>query len=324
MNSSLPNDAGLAAQFHDIPYRAAKSRSRGFSFVELLVAVAVGAIILTAAALAFHAVSSSGRVRATYQDVNIGPQANANFYAQDSSTRSAWFVPNYGMLAKAEQLRNLFLEDVQRSAGVFCLPRTDFRYIHPTTLTLSGSYASTNFDFRRLDTSEAFRQFLTSAGSASVSTFTTNAFSASGAVRGCNLSIMTVRSYNGSTLTFGPTYELDFVRVSSGQPGTFASVRRYYGTDRTAPTDFYEIFYPDHKDGTAVNSTDFYVAASFERSGRTASTTVSGNRVAEAQPFYFVWWPDPTSTELPAGNTYKAAMANETSFFMVVPMFPSL
>jgi prepilin-type N-terminal cleavage/methylation domain-containing protein len=325
MNSSRPNDAGLAAEFHDRLHRAASSRSGGFSFVELLVAIAIGAIVVGTAALAYHAVAGSARQRGIYQNIAIGPQANANFYALDSAVRSAWFAPNYGMLARSEQMRSLFLEDVQKSAGVFCLPRTGFRYTHPQTLNLTGTNNATNFDFRRMDTSEAFRQFLAAAGSApAVSTFTVNPFAASGAAKTCNLSIFTVRSYNGSTITFGPTYELDFVRVSEGQPGTFASVRRYIGADRTTPSEFYEIFYADQKDGTAVNSTDFYVAASFERSGRTATTTVAGNRIADSQPFYFVWWPDPISTKLPSGTTYQAAMADETSYFMVVPMFPSL
>jgi prepilin-type N-terminal cleavage/methylation domain-containing protein len=301
---------------------------QAFTFVELLVAIAIGALVLSAAALLLSGVSGAARSRGTYENVEIGELASANFYAQDISTRSVWFAPNFGLLARSEQMRSLFLADIQKASAVFCLPRSDLRYIHPNALNIPSTYALTNFDFRRVDTSEAFRQFMVAAGSSTASRYTSNPFGANGAARGCNLTVITVHAVTGTQIIFGPTYELDFVRVSTGTPGTFASVRRYYGNDRTVPTDMYEVFYPDHKDGTVESSAGFFVAASFERSGRTASTTIAANRVADKQPFYLVWWPDPTVTELPsasfAATNYKDAMRDSTAYFMVVPMFPSL
>jgi prepilin-type N-terminal cleavage/methylation domain-containing protein len=303
--------------------RKQRAGRQGFSFVELLVAVAIGAAVLGAAALCFHAIASSGRDRGTYENVVIGPQAAANFYSLNTDTRAVWFAPNPGLMVRSEQLRETFLNDVQKSSAVYCLPRSGLRYIHPSSFVLSGSYASTNFDFRRLDTSEAFRRFVVANGSPTASTYDDNPFS-SGAVRGRNLTIMTVRSFTGSQMDFGPTYELDFVRVTNGRAGTFASLRRYAGTNRLTTADYYEVFYPDQKNGTVENSLDFFVAASFERGGRPSGTVPASHLVASNQPFYFVWWPDPIATELPSGTNYRTAMPDRTSYFMVVPMFPSL
>lgn len=299
-----------------------RQRHHAFTFVELLVALAIGAAVLGVAALAFYSITGSGRSSTTYENVQIGVQASANFYNINSETRSVWFAPNPGLLVRSDQLRAMFLEDVQKAAAVYCLPRSGLRYIHPGTFALSGTSAVTNFDFRRLDTSEAFRQFLAGNGWGA-GTYSVNPF-ASGAVRGKNLTIMTVRSVNGSQLIMGPTYEMDFVRVTNGRAGIFASVRRYAGTNRLTTGNLYDIFYADPKGGTAMNSTNFFVAASFERTNRSAGTVPAAYRIAGAQPFYYVWWPDPLATKMPSGTNYMTAMPDRTSYFMVVPMFPQL
>ncbi len=307
-------------------------RGGGFTFVELLVAISVGAAVLAAAVLCFQAIGASRGRAGTYESVQVGSISIANFYYLNTNALTVWFAPNYGRMAQAEAIKDQFIKDSQRTMAVYCLPRVGPSSIRPSSISLSGTYAATNFDLRRLDTGEAFRQFLASTVTASGSVFTSNAFATEGAVRGQNLSVFMVSSGvsgNSAALFIDAVYELDFVRVTNSPSGTFASVRRYAGTNRVAPSDFYDIFYPDYWNGTdttLVDNSRFYVAANFERSDRSTGTTVSSNRVAVNQPFYFVWWPDPASVTLPTGSStnYKAMMRDQTSYLMVVPMFPAL
>jgi type II secretory pathway pseudopilin PulG len=303
--------------------RVASTPVEGFTFVELLVAVTLGAAVLSAAVLAFQTIGQSRSRIASYGAVGIGASAYSDFYSGSSNSVRTWFAPNYGRIANAVVLREMFLEDVQRATAVYCLPRAGRSTIRPISFALTGAYAVTNFDTRRLDTPEAFRQFLADTVPGANAIFTEDAYAAEGAVRGENLSIFVILpSDDPALLTVFSIYEVDFVR-STSPAGTYATVRRYQGATPTIPTHSYDIFYPDMADGTAVNATDFYVAASFERAGRPGTT--SPLLSADRDPFYFLWWPDPAATRLPeAGTEYLDVMAGQTSFFMVVPMFPSL
>lgn len=310
------SSAGLRRAFLPRPVGTVEA----FSFVELLVAVALGALVLAAAVLCFQAIATYRQRPAMYDQVTIGAAVMTNFYGTNTASVRTWFAPNFGRSANAESMRDSFLEDVQHAIAVYCLPRTGRSAVRPTAVSLTGTYAIGTYDARRIDNSEQFRQLLAANVSGASGVFEANAFSSSGAARGRNLSIMVIdRSDDPAQLSVRAVYEVDFVRSTGTPAGTYASVRRYRGTTLT---QYYDVFYPDLPDGTTVSASDFFVAASFERSGRT--TGDSPLRLAANQPFYFVWWPDPASSLLPVGTDFTNAMAGQTSYFLVVPMFPAL
>lgn len=305
-------------------FRSRRASAGGFTFVEMLVAAAVGALVLAAVVLAFQTIGNfNSRQSSGYQTITF-PSATviSNFYGVSTNVISTWTAPSAGYLARAEILREKFIEDTQKAVAVYCLPRVGQSSVRPQSLSATESgYAVGSFDFRRLGTSEEFRQYLASVLPSSAGTFATNAFAGNGASAGRNLSIMVLtKSASRTNLYVRSIYEVDFIRPAS-PAGVYASVRRYQGT---VCTDYYDVFYPDADNGTQVNSTNFYVAASFERSVRPVSSS-SVTNIAAAQPFYFVWWPDAAATTLPGpGVGYTNTMADQTSFFMVVPMFPAL
>lgn len=299
---------------------SSRRRQGGFTFVEILLAVSVGAAVLAAAVICFQTIGASSSRIGTYGAVTVGQPALSNFYGSTMTGTSVrtWFAPNFGRLENVESIKAKFQEDVQRAVAVFALPRSGRSSIRPTSITLSGSYDVTTFDVRRISTSEDFRTLLASAIPASSTTFTANPFASNGSARGLNLSIfILIRSNNAPNLTVHSIYEVDFVNATAAPFGVYASVRRYQGTTMT---DYYDVFYPD-----ALGATSFYTVASFERFQRpntTSALTTSG----KSQPsFYLIWWPDPAMPNLPtAGFDYLTSMKDQTSLMMVVPMFPAL
>jgi Tfp pilus assembly protein PilE len=303
-----------------------RSRAAGFTFAEMLVAVSIAAFILVAAVMAFQAVGEFQSRRSNLETITFAdPSVMTNFYGTNTTTIAAWSAPSYGYLARVEQLRDLYYEDVQKSIAVYCLPRTGRSPLRTSSLAIPAAYAVGSFDFRRLSTPEAFRLFLAASVPATASVFSTNAYTVeNGAARGCNLSVLMLRkSASRTNLNLHCTYEIDFVRPDS-PGGIYASVRRYQGS---ALTHFYDTFYPDIGN-TALNSDFFYVAACFNRIGASTTGSVtnsSGSNIAASQPFYFVWFPDPASPTLPASSSsYSNAMSDQTSLMFVTPMFPSL
>lgn len=286
----------------------------------------VGAAVIAAAVLGFQAVSASNGRVTRHGDVTIPASAAASL-GLSTNVVQVWTAPSYGRILAAEGLREKFLADVQRSVAVYCLPRTGQSTVRPSAIALTGTYSPTTYDLRRVDTAEAFRLLLANAG-LGAGVFSTNPYTdttTGGAARNQNLSIFVIYPGGGSSLRVGAVYEIDFVRATS-PAGTYASVRRY--GENAEDTDLYDVFYADMDSagGTITNtSTNFCVAASFERVGRTENTTIAANRIATSQPFYFVWWPDPSTEQLPTNSGhYTAVMGGQTSFFMVVPMFPPL
>lgn len=304
-----------------------RAGAAGFSFAEMLVAISLAAIVLMVAVLAFQAIGTFNSQRSDFVTVTLPAGVMNNFYGGAGDVISTWAAPSYGHLARVEQMRDKYYEDVQKSVAVYALPRAGRSTLRVTSLPIGSSYAIGSFDFRRLSTPEAFRGFLNDSLPLPAAAFEANAFAGgtgqNGAVRARNLSVLMLRkSASRTNLNLHCTYEVDFVpAVSPG--GIYASVRRYQGTNCT---DFYDVFYPDRSDITPVNSDYFYVAANFERSVRAANTS-SVTNVAGGQPFYFVWWPDPASPALPnpTGSTvYSNAMRDQTSLLFVTPMFPAL
>jgi hypothetical protein len=300
-----------------------QSRTAGFSFAELLVAISIAAFVLVIAVMAFQAIGLFSLGRSSLQTITFSDSGvMTNFYNTAGTKVSTWSTPTYGHLARVEELRDKYYEDVQKSIAVYCLPRVGRSSLRTNALTIPASYAIGTFDFRRLSTPELFRQFLADSLPSAGAGFSTNAYAIeSGAVRGRNLSVLMLRKSSSRTsLNLHCMYEVDFVRPSS-PGGIYASVRRYEGA---VLTDYYDVFYPDVSDTTALNSDYFYVAAAFERSVRPSSSSSVAN-VASRQPFYFVWFPDPASPTLPSSSgSYTNGMIDQTSLLFVTPMFPSL
>lgn len=301
-----------------------KSSRRGaFTFVELVVAIAIAAAVITTAALVFGTVSRTNNRLGTYGKVTLPTGAIAALYPNRSGTDlQTYFAPNYGRRALAEQLRQSLYEDVAHATAVFCLARSGQSSIRPTSITIGASV-----DARQYDTAEAFRLFLASAIPASSTTFA----SYRGAGTANNLSIFILgQSSSATSLSVRAIYELDFVAATSPS-GTLASVRRFEGT---IYTDYYDIFYPASTLTAAFSPT----VVQFERNTRAVSvegSSIDPFKIADHRPFSFVWWPDPSASTLEGGSSYTtygssdprsayAAMANRTSFFMVLPLFPAL
>ena len=299
-----------------------RSRAAGFTFAEMLVAVAIAAIVLVAAVMGFQAIGQFQSRRSNLETLTFADNTvMTNFYGTNSTTVSTWSTPTYGYLAKVEQIRDKYYEDLQKSIAVYCLPRAGRSSLRTNALPIGSAYAIGTFDFRRLSTPEAFRQFLTNSVT-TAGAFTADAYSAEvGSARACNLSVLMLRkSASRTSLNLHCIYEIDFVRPSS-PGGVYAAVRRYEGS---VLTDFYDVFYPDLSDTTALNSDYFYVSAVFGRSALASTNGFAGN-IASEQPFYFVWFPDPASPTLPASSSsYMNSMSDQTSLLMVTPMFPSL
>jgi len=299
-------------------------RQRAFSFVELLVAIAIAAAVIGGAVLAYQAIGRSTNRLGNFSTVQLPAGVMENFYGTDVNYVQAYFAPNYSRSADAEALRDKLYEDLDYASAVFCLARTDRSTIRPVAIPVPAP-----FDLRALDTPEAFREFLANAIPESESVFE----SYRGSPTATNLSIFILMpSDSSSELTVRAVYELDFIPTSN-PAGTYASVRRYQGN---TCTDFYDIFYPA-ADLPEINRAFSPVVACFERESRlnvTEGSTYDRFKVAANRPFYFVWWPDPTALTLEAmapaytpNNSVRdlyAGMGNRTAFFLVLPMFPAL
>jgi Tfp pilus assembly protein PilE len=301
----------------------AKSRMAGFTLAELVIVVVVAAAVLAAAALGFQAIGNfKSRLGARTTIVFGSGDTMNSLYGTALSNYDVTVAPNHWQKAKAEFLRVKFLEDCQKAYAVYCLPRTNLSAIRPQSISFTSPFVLTNYDFRRVDTPEAFRTFLSAAVTGASNTFLSNAYASTGAAMGRNLSVFMVGPAGSSSMAVNCVYEVDFVRTSN-PGGVFATVRRFAGSPGTQPTgeDYYDVFYPDIA-GTTASASNFFVAASFLRAG--VPTTTSPLTNAERRPFQFVWWPDPSSPELPTGTNYLNTMRDQTSFLMVVPTFPSL
>jgi hypothetical protein len=120
-------------------------------------------------------------------------------------------------------------------------------------------------------------------------------------------------------------YEVDFVSTSEPAGGTFASVRRFSGTNNAVPTDYYHAFYPG--EGNGANGFR-PIGAFFPR----AAAGGGAFGAATNLPFSFVWWPDPLVSKLEGDSVPSASgvpssyanMAGRTGLFFVLPTFPPL
>lgn len=279
--------------------------------------------MITAAVILFAAIASARSDGESSGAVTIGQSLFTQFYPQDPPNEriNTFFAPNYGRTAAAEDLREMFWNDLQYSNAVFCLGRTGNASFRTTSLAIpSGLQIAT------VDTPGRFRELLVALDSGNETIFTGNR----GVLPGTNLSIFILSpSSLPDSLAVRAIYEVDFVTTTTPS-GVYATVRRYVGNTLSG---YYDIFYPT-RGGQDYSLSPLAVA--FERKVReTLDEGVAINRykVAAERPFYFVWWPDPAIAIYP---TLDATLAESdprsgypdngeaTSLFFAVPMFPSL
>lgn len=292
--------------------------------LELVVALAIGAAVITAGVLVFQALGGGTQPTGNYVRLPLGTAVMQNFYGTNQATLEVWVAPNYGRRVQADALRDQFWEDIDKASAVFCLGRTagTLNATHPTTIPISGLVGQS------VDLPGAFQAVLESAIPASVGTFTAYR----GACLSPNISIFILQPSNDETeLSVLAIYDIDMLAAQSedGVDGTYVSGRRYAtGT----LTHFYDVFFA-REVGTVAFSP---LVVAFERAARLslAEGTIDRLKVAAERPFYFIWWPDPAQSELEsvtAGSfdlsdprSAYANMGGRTSLFFAVPMFPAL
>ena len=306
-------------------YSTAGQAIAGWTFVEMLVAIALSSVCLGAGALALQSISVNSKRTTSIVEIDIGETRNMNFYGNTGGKLRTYMAPNFGKIMHAQELREKMAEDALRSTGIYCLARSESNSIRPLTLSYPGGTAYRE----KLDSTEAFRSFLAQVEPTSSAIF-------SEAVR----TAPSTSSPHASIFMLGPSNDLDEIRVNaiyeldlvtpSNRNGTYASVRRYVDGNLT---HYYDIFY-DTGDGDAFHPAWVH----FEhRSRRIAGegTDLQRFQIARRSPFYIVWLPDPSinpykkSAWTPkdpasmARSTYEH-MSGKTSFTIVLPMFPSL
>jgi len=292
-------------------------RRSAFTFVELVVAMCIGAAVIMVAVLAYGAISRNGPSR---RQSNVSLTNAAAFYGTASNLIAVSEAPSYAAAAMAESMRERLLSDIASASAVCCLGRNK---PNPSGLRVTNITLPTNFDVSGMVTPENFRTNLIEP--------LQNAYVAySGATtNSTNLSIY-ILGYSGTTnnVLVKAIYETDLVSLTNNPPGVYASVRRYVGP---VMTDYYHVFYP----GQANNFSP--LAAYFDQASLGSSGTASIDRYRQAagRPFYFVWWPDPARKNLassygPESLTNSnprwdySGMDGATSFFFVIPAFPPL
>jgi len=271
----------------------------GFTYVELVVALSISAIVLTAAVMAYGTITRMSVVSIRNEVIRLPSAAQLNnFYSLTNSDLSVPRAPNYGTLAQAEALKERLYQDVSSAAAVFLLGRDGLNTVRSQSNAVSG-------DVRTNMTPAGFRALLPNAADFSAT--------ATNVIQTTNSSLYILNaSTSTNQLSIRCIYETDFVSITS-PPGIYASVRRY---DGSALTDYYHVFYPQ------TNNTFRPLGYVFNRAS--ANVTVQS-------PFSLVWWPDPSVSRLPntlgtgsSARTGYTNMASHTSFFFVLPMFPPL
>jgi hypothetical protein len=285
-----------------------------------LVAAVIGAALITAAVLGFGII---GNLTAESGSVNVRLPGSAisDLYGAGSSFITVGANPNYFQGIQARLVKDRLVKDAAAGTAVFCLGR-DFRgspAIRPSSLPVTQG-----MDFRTIDSPDAFRD----AFEDQLGSFPSGQEGALGWAQNASIFILgTLDNVLQTSNNLGvlAVYEIDFVPTAEPSGGTFASVRRFSGTNSSVPTDYYHAFYPDEENGANGFRP---LAAFFPR----ASAGGGAFGVATNQPFTFVWWPDPLVSKLEAGavpsgsgvpSSY-ANMANRTGLFFVLPAFPPL
>jgi hypothetical protein len=311
----------------------------GFSAAEMLVASVIAAMVLGAAAVAYVTLARGQRQYATTATVRLPSNAKSNFYAQSGNDITTFVAPNFGSLSRAEALRERFIADTSQAVAVFCLARANnvLNTIRPVNIP------SPVFGEAALDTPEAFRAHLAAKVTGASSIFTTYRNTNSTA----NFSIFVLGySQVPATIPVLAVYDLDVVACTDPNDtsftiGSYATLRRYVNTSGTAAlTMYYDVIY---RSTDTTNDSFYPTVVAFERASRMAvseGTAIDRFKVAVEEPFYFIFWPDPTysSLALPPGNTLASLnpniatsdprkaynhMGGRTAFWFTIPVFPA-
>jgi type II secretory pathway pseudopilin PulG len=302
--------------------------ARGWTFVEMLVAVSLSAVFMGAASLVFGAITANSKRLTTVMDLNIGAANKANFYSQSGDTVRVYQAPNCGKAAFVQDFRDLILEDATYSSSIFCLPRSALNTVRPEFLTYDAGVIDTTTNRPRLDTPEAFRQFLATAEPTSAGIYDSAIRNVPATAKPNTSIYFLAPETDPGFIRVQAVYEIDFV-TPTNITGTYASVRRY---KNGALTHYYDIYY-------AAGSGDAFQPGfvAFERKGRLAvneGTAIDRFKISNGSPFYLIWLPDPAINpyQLPSwtaadpASSPRAAyekMTGKTSFLIAIPLFPS-
>lgn len=306
-----------------------RTKQRGWTFVEMLVAISISAIFMGAASLVLASISVNSKRLSTVLTVDIGGANKLAFYGQGGSTVGAYSAPNFGRAAFALEFRELFREDIETASFIHCLPRSLVNDVRPEFLRYAAGDAGSALPRPRLDTPEAFRQYLISIIPSAAAIYDTSIRNVPSANRPNTTIFMIAPSEDPGYLRVKAVYEIDYVTVA-GPAGTYASVRRY---KNGSLTHYYDVFFESGSGPLPVPS---FVA--FERSSRAAvteGTPIDRFKVADWVPFYLVWLPDPAVNPHKIANAAATASASSplsayehlgrrSSLNIVVPMFPNL
>jgi len=295
-------------------------KHRGFTLVEMLVAGGLAAVCFTAVALLYQSMTVHQKRLASLVSVELGSTKVNNYFNVSGSSLRVYAAPNYGRTAFAEELREIFYDDVESAAAVFCLTRDDPNSVRPTTIPFTAANPP------RIDTPNGFRNLLAANFPAAGSVFLTYR----GKPTGKNASIYIIGHTDDlSMMPVRAVYDIDF-DTPSGKTGTYASVKRYqYGT----LTNYYDTYF---EPGTGTPFAPAFVY--FERQTRRSlgeAEAISRLQQGPGQPFYMIWWPDPGEQFLEREATVPtfpssdprfdyAGMGGRTAFGFVVPSYPSL
>ena len=298
-----------------------RKKSNAFTLVELLIAGAIGAAIITAAVVGFGIISNLSSESGS-TNVELPGGAITDLYGADSSFITVGANPNYFQGVQARLLKDRLVRDSAAGTAIFCLGR-NFRgspAIRPLSLPVQQ-----NTDFRTNTSPDAFR----STFSAQLGAFPSGQSGALNWARNASIFVLGTLDnvlQTSNNLAVLAVYEVDFVATTEPAGGTFASVRRFSGTNNAVPTDYYHAFYR----GEANGANGFRPLAAFFP--RAAAGGGGAFALATNRPFSFVWWPDPLVSKLegeavPSGSSVPGSYANmgdRTGLFFVLPTFPPL
>ncbi|MBL9177842.1 MAG: hypothetical protein JNM65_07250 [Verrucomicrobiaceae bacterium] len=318
----------------------------GFTSVELLLVLALSALILGGAVVSYGTLVRSQPGVSSIVTVPLGLTRLQNFYSLSSSTLNVATAPQYGALSLAEELREQFLTDTISATAVFCLPRDDINTWRPALIPYDPAL------HEELDTPQKFRLHIITNASVPATLYRDyrNPLNDGAPVpQNASIFVLGYSKYPGY-LKVSAIYDIDVIRFTGGSEpnGIYASVKRYADSTTTttpsilSPMGGYDVFFPPSvpnptraSQWAADGFTPIFIT--FERSTRLAlretPATIERFKRAAERPFYFIWWPDPATRHLgPLPNTFASSdprqaynqMAGRTSFMFTVPMFPAL
>ncbi|MBU6178672.1 MAG: hypothetical protein KGR69_03365 [Verrucomicrobia bacterium] len=306
-----------------------KRKLNAWTFVEMLVAISLAAIFLGAASLVYASISVNSRRLTTVVTVNVGSANRQNLYGQAGDTLGTYSAPNFGRAASAADFRDLFRGDAAAASFLHCLPRSVRNTIRPEFLTFPAGSPNATTRPPRLDTPEAFRQFLAQALPASTAIYDTPVRNFPPANRPNTTVFMVGPSQDAGFLRVRAVYEIDYLNTTSPS-GTYATVRRYRNGSLT---HYYDVFFEAGPGSLPVPS---FVA--FENTSRLAvveGTSIDRFKIASREPFYLLWLPDPSvnplkvptaSASAPASSPLSAYghLGSRSNLCLALPMFPGL